>query len=112
MPLPPADVEGEETKSISSGGNNLPPIFSVRDSIDWEKMRKNDKNMSEHFNYVLEENNYKGLFRMDKHNGELFLEENAALDRLKSMSSAGDEFELKVRVENPMKDGSGDDKSK
>ncbi|KAL7078498.1 hypothetical protein ACQ4LE_002801, partial [Meloidogyne hapla] len=100
FPLPPADLEGEEikeqnTKIISSGGNNLAPIFSVRDSIDWEKMRKVDKNMSENLNFVLEENNYKGLFKMDKQSGQLFLEENTALDRQK----IADEYELKVRVE-------------
>nr|CAD2169265.1 unnamed protein product [Meloidogyne enterolobii] len=114
FPLPPVDLEGEEVKeqntkiiASSGGGNNLAPIFSVRDSIDWENMRKIDKNMSQNLNFVLEENNYKGLFRMDKQSGQLFLEENKDLiDRQKEGGGNDDnEYELRVRVESPMDEG-------
>nr|CAD2168865.1 unnamed protein product [Meloidogyne enterolobii] len=104
FPLPPVDLEGEEIKeqntkiiASSGGGNNLAPIFSVRDSIDWGNMRKIDKNMSENLNFVLEENNYKGLFRMDKQSGQLFLEENKDLmDRQKEGVDGDNEYELRV----------------
>jgi hypothetical protein len=62
-------------------------------------MKKINKNISEHLNYFLEEDNLnKGLFHMNKNNGQVFLEENVA-NFNKNKYNNNSEYELKIRVE-------------